>query len=152
MALHSEIHSLTHIYLGHQFPPSTMIHGIFPVQSTCLTGFLHNLSLSPLCSTSGSSTLRFILQTFLHPVIIFFLQHMPYCNLFFCSTEIVISSQSLSHLFFIWNYLNVTHSSDHSHLCPLKCHLIFFPYRPRLTSMQHTTSHTTAAQSPSHNQ
>jgi len=30
---------------------------------------------------------------------------------------------------FTWNsifYLNVTHSSDHSHLCLLKCHLIFF--------------------------
>ena len=24
--------------------------------------------------------------------------------------------------------LNVTHPSDHSHLCLLKCHLIFFPY------------------------
>jgi len=25
---------------------------------------------------------------------------------------------------------NATHPSDHSHLCPLKCHLIFFSYRP----------------------
>jgi len=47
-------------------------------------------------------------------------------------------------------YLNITHPSNHSHLCPLKCHLIFFPYRPGLTSMQHTTVHTTAVQSPSH--
>jgi len=27
-------------------------------------------------------------------------------------------------------YLNITHPSDHSHLCSLKCHLIFFPDRP----------------------
>jgi len=32
----------------------------------------------------------------------------------------------------------ISSPSDHSHLCPLKCHLIFFPYRPGLTSMQHT--------------
>jgi len=25
-------------------------------------------------------------------------------------------------------YLNATHPSNHSHLCPLKCHLIFFSY------------------------
>jgi len=49
-------------------------------------------------------------------------------------------------------YLNATHPSDHSHLCLLKCHLIFFSYRPSFTSMQHTTSHTTAVQSASHYQ
>ena len=32
-------------------------------------------------------------------------------------------------------YLNITHPSDHSHLCSLKCHLIFFPDRPGLTSV-----------------
>ena len=26
--------------------------------------------------------------------------------------------------------LNVTHPSDHSHLCLLKCHLVYFPYIP----------------------
>ena len=31
--------------------------------------------------------------------------------------------------------LNVTHPPDHSHLCLLKCHLIFFPYRPGLASV-----------------
>jgi len=60
---------------------------------------------------------------------------------------------SLSTLYLeLYLLLNVTHLSDLSHLCPLKCHLIFFPYRPDLTCMQHTTSHTTAVQSPSHNQ
>jgi len=40
--------------------PSTMIHSILPVQFTCLTVFLHNLSPSPLWSTSGSGTLHFL--------------------------------------------------------------------------------------------
>ena len=30
-------------------------------------------------------------------------------------------------------YLNATPPPDHSHLCSLKCHHIFFPYRPGLT-------------------
>ena len=37
-----------------------------------------------------------------------------------------------------WNsvfYLNITHPSDHSHLCSLKCHLIVFSDRPGLTSV-----------------
>jgi len=40
----------------------------------------------------------------------------------------------------------------HIHHCLLKCHLIFLFHGPGLTSMQHTTSHTTAVQSPSHYQ
>jgi len=39
---------------------------------------------------------------------------------------------SLSQLF-TWNsifYINTTHPSDHSHLCLVNCHLIFFSYRP----------------------
>jgi len=35
-------------------------------------------------------------------------------------------------------------------LCPLKCHLVFLSYRPGLTTVQHTASHTTDVQSPSH--
>ena len=56
---------------------------------------------------------------------------------------------------FSWNtifYLIVTHPSDHSHFGPLKCHLIFFPYRSGLTSKQCSTLHTTVVQSSSHNQ
>jgi len=44
------------------------------------------------------------------------------------------------------------HLSDHSQLCSLKCRLVFFPYRPGLTSMQHTASHTATVQLSSHNQ
>jgi len=50
------------------------IHAIIPVQFTCLTVFFHNLSPSFLWSTSWPGTLRFILHTFLHPIIVFYSQ------------------------------------------------------------------------------
>ena len=65
------IHPLTH---GHQL---SLIHGNLPVQSTRPTVFFHNLSPSFLWSTSWPGTLHFILHTFLHPVIVFFSQHVP---------------------------------------------------------------------------
>jgi len=57
-------------------PPSIVIYGILPVQFTWLTAFFHNLSPSFLWSTSWSGTLHFILHTFLHSIIVFFLQRM----------------------------------------------------------------------------
>jgi len=57
--------SLIVLYL---LPPSAAIHGILPVQFTCLTVFLHNLCPSVL----WSGTLHLILHTFLHPIIVFF--------------------------------------------------------------------------------
>jgi len=41
------------------------------------------------------------------------------------------------------NFLHLVHST---------CHLIFFPYRPGITSMQHAASHTTTVQPSAHNQ
>ena len=133
----------------HLFPPSITIHGILPVQFTCLTDLLHNLCPSFLWFISWYGNLHCILHTFLHPIIVFFLQHMPKpSQLFCCSTEIISSNPSLSLNSLLGTLdFNSTHPSDHSHLCPLKCHLIFFSYRPGLTSMQHTISHTTAVQS-----
>ena len=64
---------------------------------------------------------------------------------FLVSFSFSLSTLLGTHIF----YLNITHQSDHSHIYQLKCHLIFFPYRPGLNSMQHATSHTTAVQSPS---
>jgi len=61
-------------YLLH---PSTTIHSILPAQSTRLTVPLHNLSPSPLWSTSYLGTLYLILHTFLHPTIVLPSQHMP---------------------------------------------------------------------------
>jgi len=140
------------LYLLH---PSNMIHGILPVQSTQLTIFFHNLSPSFHWSTSWLGTLHFILHTFLHPPnhCLLFATHantiwacfavvLRLCHL------ILVSLSTLYFEFYLVAY--ATHPSNHSHLCPLKCYLIFLSYGPGLTSMQHTTSHTTAVQSPSH--
>ena len=61
----------------YQLLPSTTSHSILPVQITCLAIFLHNLSPSPLWSTSWSGALHLIFHTFLHPISVFFSQHMP---------------------------------------------------------------------------
>ena len=65
---------INHLYL---LSPSTTTHGILRIQFTCSTVFFHNLSPSSLWSTSWCGTLHFILHTFLHPIIVFFTQHMP---------------------------------------------------------------------------
>ena len=52
--------------------------------------------------------------------------------------NIISSIPSLSSQLLTLNsifYLNITHPSDHSHLCSLKYHLIFIPDRPGLTSV-----------------
>ena len=116
---------------------------------------LHNLSPSPVWSTfclepSTSCSIHFFTQSLSS-----FRNTCPYyCDLFCCSTEIMSSNpSSLSTLYLeLYFFLNVTHPFDHSHLHLLKCHLIFFSYRPGFTSMQYTTLHTTAVQSPSHYQ
>ena len=75
-------------------------------------------------------------------------------SLFCCNTNAMLSILCLSLNSFLWSlFFSLTpHPPDHSHLCSLKCHHIFFPYRPRLTSMQHAASHTTTVQPSSHNQ
>jgi len=92
--------TFTHSHLSwssiilYQLPPSTMIHSILPVQFTCLTVFLPP---SPLWSTSWSGTIHFILHTFLHSIIVFFLHTCPHQrSLLCCSTEIISSNPSLS--------------------------------------------------------
>jgi len=61
----------------YQLPPSTTIHSILLVQITCLAIFLHNLFPCPLWSTSWSEAIHLIFHTFLHPISVFFSQHMP---------------------------------------------------------------------------
>ena len=112
-----------------------------PVQITCLTVFLHNLSPSPLWCTSWPGTLHFISSP-------------NHCLLFATFHTIAACFVVVPRLFYLilvshlrtWNsvfYLDITHSSDHLHLCPLKCHVIFFSYRLGPTSIQYTTSHRT---------
>jgi len=55
------------INLPYQLLPSTTIDSILPVQFTCLTVFLHNLSPSPLWSTSWSGALHFTLHIYFSP-------------------------------------------------------------------------------------
>ena len=61
--------TFTHSHLSwsstilHQLPTSTTVHRILHVKFTCLTVFSHNLSPSPLWSTSWSDTVDFILNT-----------------------------------------------------------------------------------------
>jgi len=73
----THLHLLWSSYIPYLLPPSITIHGILPVQFTCLTVFFHNLSSSFIRSTSWPGTLSFILHTFLHPIILFFSQYMP---------------------------------------------------------------------------
>jgi len=61
----------------YQLLPSTTIHSILLVQITCLAILLHNLFPCPLWSTSWSGALHLIFRTFLHPISVFFSQHMP---------------------------------------------------------------------------
>jgi len=62
----------------YQLLPATTIHSILPVQITFLAIFLHNLSPRPFLvwSNSWSGALHLIFHTFLHPISVFFSQHM----------------------------------------------------------------------------
>jgi len=76
---------------------STMIHGILPVQSTCLSVFIHNRFPSFLWPTSWLGTLHFILIYFFTQLLSSSCNTCPYHhNLFRCSTEIMSSNPSLS--------------------------------------------------------
>jgi len=109
-----------------------MIYSILSVQFTCLTFFLHSLCPSFLWSSSWSGTLHFILHTFLHPIVVLFAAHDHSIAIWFAVIlklyHLIVVSPSL---FFSWNPIfsfNATHLYDHSHLCPLKCRLIFFSF------------------------
>ena len=63
----------------------------------------------------------------------------PYQRSLFCCNINAMSSTpslSLSSLLGSLSFSLTSHPPDHSHLCSLKCHHIFFPYRPGLTSTQ----------------
>jgi len=147
-------HSPTHTYHGHQshqpVSPYTTIHGILPIQSTCFTVFVHNLSPSFLWSTSWLGTLHFISSPNHYLLFATHAHTITTCSavvLRLCPLIPVSLSTFYSELYLV--------TSHHTSFLPfssllLKCHLIFLSYRPGLTSMQHTTSHTTAVQSPSH--
>jgi len=117
----------------------------------------HNLSPSFLWSTCWPGTLHFILHTPNH-----FLLFAAHLHTIATCFAIVPSYHStvVMHLILVslsTLYFKLSCSlTPHIHLTilisswQLKCNLIFLSYGPGLTSMQHTTSHTTAVQSPSH--
>ena len=75
-----------------------MIYSILFVQFTGITDLFHNLSPRPLRFSSWSGALYFILHAFLHPVIIFFLQHMP-----IPLQPVLLSYQCYCHLIYTWS-------------------------------------------------
>ena len=82
--------TFTHSYLSwssiipYLLPPSITIHGILPVQFTCLTVFFAQSLSSFLWSTSWPGTLH----TFLKSLSSFRSTQLYHHNLFYCSTEI----------------------------------------------------------------
>jgi len=111
-------HSPTHIHPDHQTSFINFLHLLRSIASSVFS--LHawqsffTTSPGPLWSSSWSGTLYFILHTFLDPIIISFLQHMPIpsmlCHLF-------LNSLSAPYLEICILKLNDTHPPDHSHLC-----------------------------------
>jgi len=101
-------------------------------QSFCTTS-VHVLFGLPLgLEPSTSYSIHFFSQS-----VTSFRNTCPYRrNLFCCSINIISSIPNVStpYLDSVF-YLNINYPSDHSHLCSLKCHLIFFPDRPGFTSV-----------------
>ena len=74
------IHPLTAIMvINHPLSASSIYYDPWhpPCSIRMPYSLFHNLSPSFLWSTSWPGTLHFILHTFLHLIIVFFLQHMP---------------------------------------------------------------------------
>jgi len=139
---HQKKHSLTHhpdhpVFINFFHLPWSIASSLFKLrawQSFCTTSF-HVLFGLPLgLEPSTSFSIHFFTQSLSS-----FRNTCPYhCNLFCCTINTIspIPSLSLNSLLgTLIFYLNITHPSDYSHLCSLKCHLIFFPDRPGLTSV-----------------
>jgi len=120
----------------YQLLPSTTIYSILSVKITCLAIFL-----------------RISVHVLIYLLVWSPPPHIPYisspnqCLLFATHAHTITTCFAvvprLYHLFLVFLsipcnsvfYLNIIHPSDHSHLWSLKCHLIFFPDRPGLTSV-----------------
>jgi len=101
-------------------------------QSSCTTSFHVLFGLPVGLEPSTSYSIHFFIQS-----VSSFRSTCPYHrNVFWCSINNISSIPSLSLNSLLGTfYLNITHPSDHSHLCSMKCHLIFFPDRSGLTSV-----------------
>jgi len=134
---HSPTHHPDHpISISFFHLPRSIASSLFKLrawQSFCTTS-LHVLFGLPLdLESSTSYSIHFFTQSASS-----FRNKCPFHRSLFCSSINIISSipsLSLSSLLATLFYLNITHPSDYSHLCSLKCQLIFFPDRPGLTSV-----------------
>ena len=124
---HSPIHHPDHhpIFISFFHLPRSIASSLFKLrawQSFCTTSF-HVLFGLPLdLEPSTSYSIHFFTQ-----LVSSFRNTCPYRhNLFCCSINIIWSFSQLLTRNAVF-YLNITHPSVHSHLCSLKCHLIFFP-------------------------
>jgi len=98
------IHPLTPIVvISYLLPPFITIHGILPVQFTCLTVFFHNLSPS-------FTNHCLLFRAHAHTIATLFAVVLRLCHLLLVS---------LSTHYLELYLLNVTHPSNHSRLCPL---------------------------------
>jgi len=152
MSQYKKKHSPTHTYPDRQLSFVSFLHLLPSIASSCSIYMPDSLSAQPLSVIFG---LPFSLVPSTSYSICFFIQSSFFATHAHTIANCLAVLPRLCHLFLlcllilyleVWNsvfYLNVTHPSDHSHFCLLKCHLIFFPYGPGHTSMQHTTSHTT---------
>jgi len=136
---HSPTHHPDHpIFISFFHLPWSIASFLFKLrawQTFCTTSFHVFFGLPLDLEPSTSYSICFFTQS-----VSSFRSTCPYhCNLFCCSINIISSIPSLSLNYLLGTlvfYHNITiHPSDHSHLCSLKSHLIFFPDRPGLTSM-----------------
>jgi len=76
---HSPTHHPDHhpVFISFFHLLRSIASSLFKLRAWSWQSFLHNLSPSPFWSTSWSGALHLILHTFLHPISVFFSQHMP---------------------------------------------------------------------------
>ena len=127
----------THLHLScssailYQLSPSTTIHSVLPVQFTCLTVFskvlfdFYLLVWNPPLYTPYISSLSHCLPFAIH------VHTRCHRKLFCCSPEIISSILVSLLSTYLQFYRHTSHPSDHSHFCPLECHLIFTAWRVR---------------------
>jgi len=118
-------HSPTHTHPDHQTSFINFLHLLRSIASSVFSLRAWQSSLTtPLlrtpCISLPSHHLLFAAHTHTNAAAV-----IP----MLCHLYLVSLSQLLT-----WE--SATHPPDHSHLCSLKCHHIFFPYRPVLTSVQ----------------
>jgi len=146
-------HSPTHTYPDHQSSFICLLHS---PQSTASSLFNPTVPNSPSAQPLSKSPMVHPWSSTFHPHSTHPLTQPPssprstcphHSNLPCCSTKTISPNHNLSpnSSSETLPFTSMT-TFDHTYPCPLKCHLTI-PHMAGRTSMQHTTSHTTAVQS-----